>query len=124
MSAFRDTVPFYICEKAFEQCVASNPDDAKAQSTCEENRQCGSRNATAAEASTDEESNDEDDEDDNSSDESQDDSGSSAESTSDDQEENSQEENSQPESAAILLSQSTVTSTSAALFAIACMLAL
>lgn len=46
-SAYEQTLPFYICEETFRQCMANNPDNAQGQGVCQENQQCGSRNATA-----------------------------------------------------------------------------
>ncbi|RYP21848.1 hypothetical protein DL767_009167 [Monosporascus sp. MG133] len=31
---YRDTIPFYVCKQLFEDCIASNPDDARAQENC------------------------------------------------------------------------------------------
>ena len=47
VTSFANTLPFYICQETYIQCVANNPDDAQAQATCKQNQQCGTRNATA-----------------------------------------------------------------------------
>lgn len=47
MTSFADTLPFYICQETYIQCVAASPNDAQGQATCAENEQCGTRNATA-----------------------------------------------------------------------------
>ncbi|RMZ78230.1 hypothetical protein DV738_g4064, partial [Chaetothyriales sp. CBS 135597] len=46
-TAFIGTVPYFVCQQTYIQCVANNPNDAQAQTKCAENEQCGSRNATA-----------------------------------------------------------------------------
>ncbi|ETN38894.1 uncharacterized protein HMPREF1541_06936 [Cyphellophora europaea CBS 101466] len=47
VTSFANTLPFYICQQTYIQCVANNPDDAQAQEVCTTNQQCGTRNATA-----------------------------------------------------------------------------
>ncbi|KIX00522.1 uncharacterized protein Z518_10662 [Rhinocladiella mackenziei CBS 650.93] len=46
-TAFIETLPFYICEETYIQCINNHPNDAQAQSVCADNEQCGTRNATA-----------------------------------------------------------------------------
>jgi len=46
-TAFAQTLPFYICQETFVQCIANNPNDAEGQAVCQENESCGTRNATA-----------------------------------------------------------------------------
>ncbi|RMD43931.1 hypothetical protein DV735_g1231, partial [Chaetothyriales sp. CBS 134920] len=46
-TAFIGTVPYFVCQQTYIQCVANHPDDAQGQATCAENEQCGTRNATA-----------------------------------------------------------------------------
>ncbi|EXJ96290.1 hypothetical protein A1O1_01416 [Capronia coronata CBS 617.96] len=46
-TAFTETLPFYICQESYIQCINNNPNDAQAQSVCASNEQCGTRNATA-----------------------------------------------------------------------------
>ena len=47
MTSFADTLPFFICQQTFIQCIANAPNDAERQQNCTDNEQCGSRNATA-----------------------------------------------------------------------------
>ena len=46
-TAFAQTLPFYLCEATFSQCINSHPNDAQGQQTCTDNQKCGTRNATA-----------------------------------------------------------------------------
>ncbi|ETI28828.1 hypothetical protein G647_01280 [Cladophialophora carrionii CBS 160.54] len=46
-TAFTQTLPFFICQETYSQCIDAHPDDAQGQQTCTENMQCGTRNATA-----------------------------------------------------------------------------
>ncbi|EXJ75729.1 uncharacterized protein A1O5_00236 [Cladophialophora psammophila CBS 110553] len=46
-TAFIETLPFYICQETYIQCVDNHPNDAQGQATCSANEQCGTRNATA-----------------------------------------------------------------------------
>jgi len=46
VAAYKNTLPFFICEANFEQCVASHPDDAPGKQTCKDNAKCGTLNAT------------------------------------------------------------------------------
>jgi hypothetical protein len=47
VTSFANTLPFFICQQTFIQCIANNPNDAEAQQNCTNNEQCGTRNATA-----------------------------------------------------------------------------
>ena len=47
MTAYQQTLPFYICEATFEQCINNHPNDAEGQATCTSNEKCGTLNATA-----------------------------------------------------------------------------
>lgn len=47
VTSFADTLPFYICQETYIQCVANSPNDAEGQQTCTDNEVCGTRNATA-----------------------------------------------------------------------------
>ncbi|KPI45630.1 uncharacterized protein AB675_530 [Cyphellophora attinorum] len=47
VTSFAFTLPFYICQQTYIQCINNNPDDAQAQANCTANEQCGERNATA-----------------------------------------------------------------------------
>ncbi|KAK2768753.1 hypothetical protein FQN54_000609 [Arachnomyces sp. PD_36] len=49
MTEYKDTLPYYICEATFAQCIEANASDADAQETCKENRDCGSKDASKAE---------------------------------------------------------------------------
>ncbi|OAP62308.1 hypothetical protein AYL99_04511 [Fonsecaea erecta] len=46
-TAFIETLPFYICQETYIQCIDNHPNDAQGQATCAQNEQCGTRNATA-----------------------------------------------------------------------------
>lgn len=46
-SAFQQTVPFFVCEANYGQCIDRNANQAEAQAACRANQQCGTRNATA-----------------------------------------------------------------------------
>merc|ERR1712230_234434 len=46
-TAFTQTLPYFICQETYIQCINNNPNDAQAQSVCADNEQCGTRNATA-----------------------------------------------------------------------------
>jgi len=39
-------MPFFICQATYRQCIANNVNDDAGQAQCQENEQCGSRNAT------------------------------------------------------------------------------
>jgi len=52
VSAYQETLPFYICEATYVQCIAANPNDAQGQDTCRKNQKCGTLNATAVEGSS------------------------------------------------------------------------
>lgn len=57
IAAYMDTVPYYICEQSYDDCVADNPNDALAQQNCKTQIQddCGSLNTanyTAASTSS------------------------------------------------------------------------
>jgi hypothetical protein len=46
-TAFTQTLPFFICQETYSQCIDAHPNDAQGQQTCTDNMQCGTRNATA-----------------------------------------------------------------------------
>lgn len=46
-TAFAETLPYFLCQATYAQCVEAHPNDAQGQSVCETNQQCGTRNATA-----------------------------------------------------------------------------
>ncbi|KAJ5458239.1 hypothetical protein N7475_009627 [Penicillium sp. IBT 31633x] len=47
VSPYKQTVPFYVCEAAYGQCINSHPNDAEGQRACKKNADCGSKNASA-----------------------------------------------------------------------------
>lgn len=47
VTSFANTLPFFICQQTYIQCIANHPNDDAAQQVCTRNQQCGSRNATA-----------------------------------------------------------------------------
>lgn len=47
MAPFINSLPFFICQANFGQCIKNNPSDAEAQQACKDDKKkCGSRNAT------------------------------------------------------------------------------
>jgi hypothetical protein len=46
-TAYQQTLPFFICQTTYSQCINNNPNNAQGQATCAQNEQCGTRNATA-----------------------------------------------------------------------------
>lgn len=46
-TAYSQTLPFFICQATFSQCINAHPNDAMGQQTCINNEQCGTKNATA-----------------------------------------------------------------------------
>jgi hypothetical protein len=48
VTAYQQTLPFYICQATYEQCINNHPNDAEGQATCKNNEKCGTLNATAA----------------------------------------------------------------------------
>jgi hypothetical protein len=48
VTAYQQTLPFYICQATYEQCINNHPNDAEGQATCKSNEKCGTLNATAA----------------------------------------------------------------------------
>jgi hypothetical protein len=47
-----NTLPFFICQANFGQCIASHPNDADGQQMCKDNAKCGTLNATALNAAS------------------------------------------------------------------------
>ncbi|RYP38960.1 hypothetical protein DL768_010743 [Monosporascus sp. mg162] len=47
---YRDTIPFFVCMQLFEDCIESNPDDARAQENCTTtyNDNCGTEDSADA----------------------------------------------------------------------------
>lgn len=47
MAPFVNSLPFFICQANFGQCIKKHPNDADGQQACKDDKkQCGSRNAT------------------------------------------------------------------------------
>ncbi|KAK5076066.1 hypothetical protein LTS08_002574 [Lithohypha guttulata] len=46
-TAYTQSLPFFVCQETYIQCVRNNPNNAQAQGACRTNQQCGTRNATA-----------------------------------------------------------------------------
>lgn len=46
VSEYIQTVPFYVCQDAYGQCIRSHPDDAEAQRACKKAMNCGTKNAS------------------------------------------------------------------------------
>ncbi|KAJ5180463.1 hypothetical protein N7492_003673 [Penicillium capsulatum] len=52
VSDYIQTVPFYVCQATFGQCIAAHPDDADGQENCKKQSHCGSKNATASDTTS------------------------------------------------------------------------
>jgi cobalamin biosynthesis Mg chelatase CobN len=48
VTAYQQTLPFFICQATFSQCINNHPNDAEGQTTCKSDEKCGTLNATAA----------------------------------------------------------------------------
>ncbi|KAJ5558476.1 hypothetical protein N7535_008689 [Penicillium sp. DV-2018c] len=46
VTPYKQTVPFFVCQANYGQCINAHPDDAEGQRTCKKNAVCGSKNAT------------------------------------------------------------------------------
>ncbi|KAJ5204162.1 uncharacterized protein N7498_005041 [Penicillium cinerascens] len=46
-SQYMQTVPFYVCQATYGQCIDAHPNDAEGQTACKDAAQCGTKNATA-----------------------------------------------------------------------------
>jgi hypothetical protein len=46
VSPYKETVPFYVCQAAFGQCINSHPNDAEGQRACKKAAVCGTKNAS------------------------------------------------------------------------------
>lgn len=51
MSAYQNTIPFFVCQENYKQCIQNHPNDLDGQNQCKENAKCGTLNATAMEDS-------------------------------------------------------------------------
>lgn len=70
LEEYKNTIPFFVCQTNFGNCIADHPDDADGQDQCKKDNQCGSKNATEATTSSsksDDDNDDDDDDDDDSS---------------------------------------------------------
>lgn len=47
MTPYSQTVPFFVCQETYVQCIASHPNDADGQRACKKAAECGSKNASA-----------------------------------------------------------------------------
>ncbi|KAJ5088238.1 hypothetical protein N7456_011854 [Penicillium angulare] len=52
VSPFLQTVPFYVCEANYGQCIDAHPNDAMGQEACKKAAKCGTKNATSSASST------------------------------------------------------------------------
>ena len=52
MTAYIQTVPFYVCQATYGQCVAAHPNDLDGQDACKAAAVCGTKNATALASTT------------------------------------------------------------------------
>ena len=52
VSQYVQTVPFYVCQANFAQCIQNHPDDADGQKACKEAAHCGSKNASSSSTTT------------------------------------------------------------------------
>lgn len=44
MSDYKSTLPYFVCQENFGQCIANHPDDAEGQKVCkEEQKKCGTK---------------------------------------------------------------------------------
>jgi hypothetical protein len=44
---YMNTIPFFVCQATYAQCVAAHPNDLQGQQQCTDNAKCGTLNATA-----------------------------------------------------------------------------
>jgi hypothetical protein len=49
---YTNTIPFFVCQANYDQCIQNNPNDLDAQKTCKDNAKCGSITASVSHAST------------------------------------------------------------------------
>ncbi|KGO61709.1 hypothetical protein PEX2_016140 [Penicillium expansum] len=47
VTPYAQTVPFFVCQDTYIQCVNSHPNDAEGQRACKKAATCGSKNASA-----------------------------------------------------------------------------
>ncbi|OJJ42983.1 hypothetical protein ASPZODRAFT_136856 [Penicilliopsis zonata CBS 506.65] len=47
VALYEQTVPFYVCQATYAQCIEENPNNLDAQESCKANETCGTLNASA-----------------------------------------------------------------------------
>lgn len=52
VSQYQQSVPFYVCEANYGQCIDAHPNDANGQRACKQAANCGTKNASAADATS------------------------------------------------------------------------
>lgn len=48
VESYMNTIPYFVCQTNFGNCITDHPDDADGQDQCKKDNQCGSKNATEA----------------------------------------------------------------------------
>lgn len=51
-SSYVETVPFYVCQATYGQCIDSHPNDSTGQRACKKSAKCGSKNASATDTTS------------------------------------------------------------------------
>ncbi|KAJ9297554.1 hypothetical protein DTO271G3_4329 [Paecilomyces variotii] len=51
-SEYTQSLPYFVCEANYGQCIENHPNDLTGQEECKEQAQCGTKNATSAASST------------------------------------------------------------------------
>lgn len=52
VEGYTNTIPFFVCQANYEQCIQNNPNDLDGQKQCKENAKCGSLTASSGHSST------------------------------------------------------------------------
>ncbi|KKY29134.1 hypothetical protein UCRPC4_g00166 [Phaeomoniella chlamydospora] len=52
LTAYTNSLPYYICQETYIQCIEDHPNDADGQADCAEAEVCGTLNATSAATSS------------------------------------------------------------------------
>lgn len=52
LSPYQNTIPFYVCEANYAQCIANNPNNLDAQNACKANATCGTIDLSASSSTT------------------------------------------------------------------------
>ncbi|PCH05887.1 Hypothetical protein PENO1_010580 [Penicillium occitanis (nom. inval.)] len=47
LTPYKNTIPFYVCQENYGQCIANNPNDLDAQQACKANATCGTIDLSA-----------------------------------------------------------------------------